>query len=203
MATMTLLYEGLKEATGDDPDALAAMPKNPISGLLFAEEDFDRLAAECTESRLPGYTVDSAGRVVSVATRKPCGTALRPTSPDAIARCNAAVAAVPPARVLLVEGAKPSDWSQALFLTEFSSSLAAFHGAAVALCVRDVLQANEAVIAAFKGRQTSTLMLGGGNGSSGGGGSGSGECADLEGVDVILVAEPDPRLWECCMMYLE
>lgn len=203
--TMAALYRGmrsLQSEQGQDPDLSPVLTsiKNPIAGLLYAADAGERAAADIAAlSDMPAYSYNENRELFNIATGAVVGTVVSPASPDALAQCARATEAQAP--VLLFDRVKPSDWARTLPMMELATTMAYAGGKTCAVAVRDKLQAHEAVLAAYKSQQEQ-----GSGGFALGGSAAAAVSAAEKSVftkgGLILVAEPDPALWECCMMYM-
>jgi hypothetical protein len=203
--TMAALYRGLRSLLseqGQDPDSslLLTSIKDPIAGLLYAADAGERAAAEIAAlPDMPAYSYNENRELFNIATGAVVGTVVSPVSPDALAQCARATEAQEP--VLLFDRVKPSDWARTLPMMELATTMAYAGGKTCAVAVRDKLQAHEAVLASYKSKQEQ-----GSGGFALGGSAAAAVGTAAESVfskgGLILVAEPDPVLWECCMMYM-
>jgi hypothetical protein len=202
--TMAALYRGMRSLLseqGQDPDSSLVLTsiKDPIAGLLYAADAGERAAADIAAlPDMPAYSYNENRELFNIATGAVVGTIVSPVSPDALAQCARATEAQ--ASVLLFDRVKPSDWARTLPMMELATTMAYAGGKTCAVAVRDKLQAHEAVLASYKSQQEQ------GSGGFALGGSAAAAVTAEESVftngGLILVAEPDPALWECCMMYM-
>ncbi|CAM9867781.1 unnamed protein product [Choristocarpus tenellus] len=147
--TLEILFNDMRrreEMRGGDPDnsELFKRVPNPVSGLLFASDPPERAAMELegVGDSLPCYVVQEDGNVLDAKTGKKVGVMVSATGEDAAVRAAAAVA--DGAGVLLLRGAKPSEWEDVPQVIEIATGACKAAGAILGVTTT-VLGAERAV----------------------------------------------------------